>query len=325
MIKMSIRVAEALLMMLLLVTFMMATSVQSQGLLRETPYFQAQVASGKLPPIAQRIPQQAFIDKISNDPKIQPGGQLNILMAKTKDIRHMVVYGYARLMGFDAQHNLHADILHSYTVEEGRIFTFHLRAGHRWSDGHPFTTEDFRYYWEDVANNENISPFGIPIQLQVDGQAPVVEILDATTVRYSWQAPNPDFLLALAGASPLFLYRPAHYLKQFHLRYSDPLELEARVQQAKIKQKTWYALHQRHDHLYKFDNIELPTLQPWIPTTTKPSERFIFTRNPYYHRLDSQGNQQPYIDEVIMGITSSKLIPAKTVPENPTYKGVICN
>ena len=38
------------------------------------------------------------------------------------------------------------------------IFTFHLRQGHSWSDGQPFTTEDFRYCWEDVANNKELSP-----------------------------------------------------------------------------------------------------------------------------------------------------------------------
>ncbi|MHA1600263.1 MAG: ABC transporter substrate-binding protein, partial [Alphaproteobacteria bacterium] len=38
----------------------------------------------------------------------------------------------------------------------------------------------------------------------------------------------------------------------------------------------------------------------------------IFHRNPYYHRIDNAGHQLPYIDEVIISIADSNLIPAKT-------------
>ena len=43
-----------------------------------------------------------------------------------------------------------------YENVEERIFTFTLREGHHWSDGQPFTTEDFRYYWEDIALNKEL-------------------------------------------------------------------------------------------------------------------------------------------------------------------------
>jgi peptide/nickel transport system substrate-binding protein len=63
----------------------------------------------------------------------------------------MVVYGYARLVGYNEDLELVPDILKDVEVEDGRIFTFHLREGHKWSDGEPFTSEDFRYWWENVA------------------------------------------------------------------------------------------------------------------------------------------------------------------------------
>ena len=47
----------------------------------------------------------------------------------------------------------------------------------------------------------------------VDGEPPVIEIIDDVTIRYTWSKANPDFLPALAGASPLYIFRPAHYLK----------------------------------------------------------------------------------------------------------------
>ena len=88
----------------------------------------------------------------------QPGGDLQMLAASSQDTRLLVVYGYARLVGYDRDLNLVPDILSAVEVEDGRVFTLRLREGHRWSDGAPFTTEDFRYYWEDVANNEQLSP-----------------------------------------------------------------------------------------------------------------------------------------------------------------------
>jgi len=71
-------------------------------------------------------------------------------------------------------------------------------------------------------------------------------------------------------------------------------------------------LHNKKDEQYRFDNVDLPTLQPWVNTTRPPSDRFVFRRNPYYHRVDSAGRQLPYIDEVVISIADGGLIPAKT-------------
>src|SRR3546814_15404984 len=82
----------------------------------------------------------------------------------------LIVYGYARLVGYDEKLAIVADILEWLEVEDGRIFTMKLREGHRWSDGAPFTAEDFRYFWEDIANNEELSPVGPEIPLRLDDE-----------------------------------------------------------------------------------------------------------------------------------------------------------
>jgi peptide/nickel transport system substrate-binding protein len=274
----------------------------------DPPMFADAVAAGTLPPVDARIPTVpavADIERIGHY-----GGTMQMLMGRSKDIRMMVVYGYARLVGYDRNFSLGADVLASYEIDEGRIFTFHLRKGHRWSDGHPFTAEDFRYYWEDVISNAEITPSGPPMALRMDGEAPLFEVIDETTVRFSWSKPNPFFLPALAAARPLYLYRPAHYMKQFHARYADLDELQHKAKEE--GQRNWVALHYRKSHQYKNDNPDLPSLQPWVLTTKPPAERFIFVRNPYYHRVDSEGRQLPYIDRVIVTIANSKLIPAKS-------------
>ena len=278
----------------------------------ETPMFAEAVAKAKLPPIEQRLPETPSVVAMDTG-KLRAGkhgGDLHMLVGRARDVRMFVVYGYARLVGYDLDYELKPDILESVEVEEGRIFTLHLRPGHKWSDGHPFTAEDFRYYWQDVANNEMLSPSGPPRDLLMGGERPSFRVIDETTVRYSWSRPNPFFLPRLAGAAPRFIFRPAHYLKQFHVRYADAAALKRRVEES--AHRSWAALHSRLDNMYKFDNPDLPTLQPWINTTRPPAVRFVAVRNPYYHRVDESGRQLPYIDRFILSVTDGKLIAAKS-------------
>ena len=226
----------------------------------ETPMLAEAVAEGKLPRVAQRLPETPLVAAMADKTVSagRHGGTLNMLIGRSRDVRMLVVYGYARLVGYDRNLRIVPDILESVQVIKGRVFTMKLRKGHRWSDGQPFTSEDFRYYWEDVASNLELSPAGPPGELVVDGESPRVEILDASTVRYSWSMPNPDFLPRMAGASPLFIFRPAHYLRQFHKKYNPKIaEAEA---SGKAKRR-WSQLHNREDNMYQFDNPALPTLQ----------------------------------------------------------------
>lgn len=279
----------------------------------EVPSLAEDVAAGRLPPVAERLPSQPKVVDLGAEGKEpgQYGGSLPMIMGRDKDSRQMVVYGYARLVTYEPKtFNLVPDLAAKIEVEDDRVFTFTLREGHRWSDGHPFTTDDFRYFWNDVANNPALSPTGPPSELMLDGEAPKVEILSPTVFRYSWSKPNPEFLPALAGARPLYLYRPAHYLKAMHGDHGDHAVLEKLVK--KHHQRNWAALHNKLDNMYNFDNPALPTLQPWMVTTVPPADRFVFRRNPFYHRVDQEGHQLPYIDEVVFQVAAPGLIPAKT-------------
>ncbi|MGE5271189.1 MAG: ABC transporter substrate-binding protein [Thiohalocapsa sp.] len=296
---------RALLLALSLAWFGAASAVAA---LQETPYFAEAVASGALPPVAERVPQEPALAELETLGR--PGGDLRLLMASAKDTRLMVVYGYARLMRYTPALALVPDMLEDVHVEDGRIFTLRLRAGHRWSDGQPFTSEDFRYWFEDVASNDKLSPAGLPAQLLVDGEKPKFEVLDARTVRYSWSHPNPLFLPALAGADPLFIYEPAHYAKRFHAKYADKDKLAALIKDAGVR--NWAALHNKRTAMYRNDNPKLPSLEPWILKTKPPAERLVFERNPYYYRVDGAGHQLPYIDRVVVAVANSKIIPAKT-------------
>lgn len=279
----------------------------------EVPTLTERVSAGTLPPIEDRLPRTpSVVDLPAEGRELgQYGGTLDMMMRRANDARQMVVYGYARMVAYDPKtFELKPDILESVTNVDDRIFTLTLREGHRWSDGHPFTTEDIRYWWEEVANHDELSPTGPNSELIVEGEMPTVEFVSPTVVRFSWSVPNPNFLPALAGTRPLYIYRPAHYLKKFHADHADPDALAKLVEE--YKQRNWAALHNREDNLYKFDNPDLPTLQPWVVQSAGASQRLEFVRNPYYHRVDTAGRQLPYIDSWVFQIADSRLIPAKS-------------
>ncbi|MFL5115872.1 MAG: ABC transporter substrate-binding protein [Microvirga sp.] len=277
----------------------------------ETPLFAERVGKGELPPVAQRLPKEPMVVDLAAKGRSvgRPGGEVTSLVARGRDIRYMSVQSYARLVGYTEKLALEPDILAKLENDNDQTFTFRLRDGHRWSDGHPFTTDDFRYYWEDVAHNPEVSPAGLPEFMILDGKPPRFEILDERTVRYSWDKPNPRFLSQLAGPRDPFLYRPAHYLKQFHTKYANKGKLEEAAKKQKLK--SWAALHNRMDDMFENTNPDLPTLQGWRVMNAAPATRFTFERNPYYHRVDATGQQLPYIDRVIFDVAAGGLMAAK--------------
>ena len=111
----------------LILALSMAVPNAAQAELQETPLFKQDVASGKLSRVNDRLPsdpEMAEPETIGN-----PGGELRLLMGGPKDTRMMVVYGYARLVGYTPALKLVPDILTSLDVQDGRIFTLHLRPG----------------------------------------------------------------------------------------------------------------------------------------------------------------------------------------------------
>jgi peptide/nickel transport system substrate-binding protein len=272
----------------------------------------AEVQAGKLPPLDQRLPEIPRVTDLIAMGRIpgRHGGTVRMLISGQRDIRYITIFGYARLAGYNEKLDLEPDILQDFTVEEERVFTFRLRPGHKWSDGHPLTAEDFRYAWEDVMLNEKLSPGGVSPTLIVNDKPPTFEVMDQYTVRYSWDGPNPDFMPWLAAAQPLAMVMPAHYLKQFHAKYQSEEKLDALIKENKVK--NWARLHINMSRQYRPENPDLPMLDPWINSTKPPAEQFILQRNPYFHRVDRDGRQLPYFDRFVFNVSSSSLIPAKT-------------
>lgn len=277
----------------------------------EPEYLRPYLRAVQMPELSDRLPKKPRVVNMASMGR-KPGnygGSLRILIGSQKDIRLMTIYGYARLVGYDQTLKLQPDILESVEIIDDRAFTFKIRDGHRWSDGSYLTSEDFRYGFEDVILNKELRKNGPPVQLLVDGKPPRFQVIDLLTVRYEWDAPNPDFLPQLAAPQPLSIVLPAAYMKQFHRKYQDDHRLSALMKEQRVKK--WTELHVRMSRQYRPENPELPTLDPWRNTTKPPAEQFVFERNPYFHRIDENSRQLPYIDRVLLNISSQAIISAK--------------
>ncbi|MCA1241346.1 ABC transporter substrate-binding protein [Stappia stellulata] len=294
-----------------LLTFTALGTAASALDLKETPGLAERVGKD-LPPVAERVPAEPLVvDLEATGREIgTSGGEINTLIGRSKDVRLINVWGYARLVGYTEDLVLVPDLLKDLVSEDDRRFTLHLRKGHKWSDGAPFTSEDIRFWYEDIALNQELQPAGLPAFMLAGGKPPVFEVIDETTVRFAWDAPNPLFAPELAKSRPPFIYRPAHYLKQFHAKYGDMDEIAELAAARKLR--NWASLFNKMDDMYDARNPDLPSLQPWLRLTDDGERRFVLERNPYYHRVDTAGNQLPYIDRVIMTVADGKIIPAKT-------------
>src|SRR5262245_42602917 len=248
---------------------------------REPPFLRPLVEAGKLPALAERLPRQPRVVDLEAMGR-QPGrygGEIRTLISGQRDIRLMTINGYARLVGLDERLNFQPDILEDFEAVEDRIYTLKIRDGHKWSDGEPFTSEDFRYMWEDVLSHEDLSPGGYGPALMVDDKAAVFEVIDKLTVRYSWDAPNPDFLPALAGAQPIYLALPAHYMKQFHEKYQDADKLKQMAKKAKVK--NWASLHTRMARQYRRRIRNFRLLIRGLITTNRQARQLSFEETPF--------------------------------------------
>ncbi|MDB5666415.1 ABC transporter substrate-binding protein [Cypionkella sp.] len=278
----------------------------------EAPYFATDVRLGNLPPLPERLPRNP---RVIDMPALgrttgRYSGSMRMLISGQRDIRLIPIYSYARLVGYDADLKLVTDLLASFEAVDDRIYTLRLREGHRWSDGSPFTAEDFRYCWDDMMNNAELYRGGPPVDLIADGKVVEFSVIDPLTVRYTFASPMPDFLPKLAAPLPLILFVPQAYMKQFHASYQTPEKLAELVEVNRVDD--WQSLHAKMVRSIRPENPDLPTLEAWRPRTAPPAEQFVFERNPYFHRVDQIGQQLPYFDRIVLSVASAEIIPAKT-------------
>ncbi|RLC89834.1 MAG: hypothetical protein DRI79_05965 [Chloroflexi bacterium] len=277
----------------------------------EAPMLADKVAAGELPPVDERLPEEPVVI-----PVVESVGQYG---GTWHNVTWWPGCGNIKMVLYDPPVRWKADytgyepgLAESYEwSDDGKTITFKFRKGIKWSDGEPFTTEDLKFWWEDLAQNPDYKTVQVPWWARnSDGSPITMEFPDD----YTWvlHFDTPQWIMPYVLAQGFWewepLMKPKHFLTQWHPKYTEGADYDTLDQMDR-----W------------FETPGYPCLMAWCLKEFTPSETWLFERNPYYWKVDPEGNQLPYIDyvhvELVEDLETRKLRVAQGSYEC-TFRGV---
>lgn len=254
---------------------------------KEAPMLADLVKQGKLPPVEQRLPEEPYVVKPTNevgkyggmirsfmlnatDTPAPQNATLNYnLLGVPRDVKSFIakqpMYGWEPVLARDYKWNTDATEL-----------TIYLRRGLKWSDGAPCTAEDWTWAWNDIRFNKEFQPNPDPWAL-VGGKPITLSAPDPYTLVFKFPAPNPSFIYQLRINNTC--NTPKHYLSKFHPKYTQG--------------KTYKDLQEKYSNWL---DPEKPFLSAWRVQSNEAGKGVTCERNPYFCGVDTEGNQLPYAD-----------------------------
>ncbi len=277
----------------------------------EAPMLADKVAAGELPPVDERLPEEPVVI-----PVVESVGQYG---GTWHNVTWWPGCGNIKMVLYDPPVRWKADytgyepgLAESYEwSDDGKTITFKFRKGIKWSDGEPFTTEDLKFWWEDLAQNPDYKTVQVPWWARnSDGSPITMEFPDD----YTWvlHFDTPQWIMPYVLAQGFWewepLMKPKHFLTQWHPKYTEGADYDTLDQMDR-----W------------FETPGYPCLMAWCLKEFTPGETWLFERNPYYWKVDPEGNQLPYIDyvhvELVEDLETRKLRVAQGSYEC-TFRGV---
>ncbi len=254
---------------------------------KEAPALADLVKAGKLPPLAERLPQNPLtVSPVDGIGKY--GGRIRSFWKGTwSGFFQESQYGHSPLRWINDGLGIAPGMVESWTTNaDNSEWTLNFRKGLKWSDGQPVTVDDVLFWWNDLVQGTNASyPDAVP-DFGQDANGKLVKFtkVDDFTLKLTYGTPSPLTAKRLAmwvnaNIGPRWI-APMHYLKQFHPKYNTA---EKDFKDFNTKAETW-------------TNPDMPTLNSWILTKYEAGKGLTAERNPYYYVVDTQGNQLPYID-----------------------------
>jgi len=268
--------------------------------LNENSLFADQVKAGTLPPVAERLPEDALVYLPYDDCGSYGGmlrGMSKALESGTSEILSWRHVNLVRLS--DDLQTLVPNVAKSWQwSDDFSSLTMTLRKGHKWSDGAPFTSDDVVFYIDDIIKNKDIHSV-VPSNWMVGGKPVEVTKIDDQNFRFDFAAPYPGLLHYLAtGGSYFAAYAPKHHYTKYHIKYNPEANDEAKA----AGHESWTQRFGLIWHKWKdAENITphaltRPTLESHIIELETNTQRRQYIANPYYFKVDTAGNQLPYID-----------------------------
>ena len=285
----------------------------------EAPMLAELVKAGKLPALDKRLPPAPQVIKPIKEVG-QYGGTMRVAIGNVNQLfgDPQSVIGTECILRIDRDFNsITGGLAESWEFnKDATEQILHLRKGLKWSDGAPFTTEDCLFDWEDCKLNKDLFPAGPPAAWRVgpDRKPMKMEALDEYTLKLTFATSYPLVFLQEAfysGCQGGGLFAPKNYGKQFHPKYADAATLDKAVKEAKFERWTQLFGAKMLVGSTIPAAVGLPGMTAFIRTADDPSHH-TYERNPYYWKVDTAGNQLPYIDKVVIDIIADKeLLAAK--------------
>ena len=265
----------------------------------EPEWVTAMVEAGELPPVEERLPEnpQVILESgmstgigvyggVWRDFSAVPTAGWNLCAGQTQGWFGInYIYGesltksgpmFLRSDNLEPLPNLATDWTWS---EDGTQLTMNIIRGAKWSDGAPFGVHDIMFTWEHIINDDNVNSWTTSSTWEIDGVPITLEEVDDDTILWTFPVAFPvqklfnmDFLDFNICAE--HVYAPMHPALNADSDY-DTFET-FQVQ----------------------DELPVATMGPWVPVDYRIDEFMVHRRNPYYWKVDSDGNQLPYLDEV---------------------------
>ena len=270
----------------------------------QAPWLDKFVADGTLPPVAERLPKepQVYLKSGMKDgigeygdlwrgfsacPTAGYNTMANVSMGwfgiESYTVRYNALVKTGPLYRADQDIEPMPEIAKSWDwSEDGKQLTLHLIEGAKWSDGEPFSADDVMFTWEGYIQDTNVNASKSKDAWSWNGEFATLEKVDENTVMFTFPVVKPFDAFYLMNEAN-FDVMPAHQLKPLHPLWStaDP--------------KPTY---KDFTNALAPNALPLVTMGPWAITEYKTDELMIMRRNPYYWKVDEDGNQLPYLDEV---------------------------
>ena len=262
-----------------------------------------------LPPLAERLPSEPLVVAPYNEIG-RYGGTFDVLSNATEagtsdflSVRHVNLVRYS-----DDLQTVVPNIAKSWEWNDDYTqLTFTLRKGHKWSDGAPFTAEDVKYWYDNLALNPDVMAKAKDYVL-VAGERMDIVVIDPQTVQFNLPAPKPG-LIAHFATSFAQGFQPKHFLGKWDPKLNPDADAMAQaagfenglaVISAYYGNSDWTdtpsPLLSKPDEVASLPADVVPTLESHI-TITDTTEGRHLVANPYFHMVDTAGNQLPYISE----------------------------
>ena len=282
----------------------------------EAPMLASMVAAGTIPPVEERLPNAddvmvvPVVDRIGDY-----GGTWRRAFTGPNDGQNadrlmMDMVLYYDLNGVDIIPN----VAKGWDIsDDGLVYTLYLREGMKWSDGMPFSSNDFVWHFENAISNEELNPDRNGAIGWSGVQVESVTAVDEYTVSVTLKERKDGFLDSLAnyttggwtlhGRIAEGMYGPAHYLETIHRDFAEDKDAyDEMVVDAGYD--SWTLFYK--DRSSPLKSTDSPVISPWKMTSPITAELYEWERNPYYWAVDPAGNQLPYIDKISMTLTGDK-------------------